>query len=131
MCLSIPPKYAVATVVGFIKGKSAIHIARRFGGRRRDFMGENFWARGNLVSTVGLDEEMVRAYIRNQEAEDELYNQMKFGTIVFSAALKPPDFAGGYLLCPVIYMVPSSDNRRHYPLLEINVVKLAICCGRE
>jgi putative transposase len=79
MCISIPPKHAVANVVGFIKGKSAIQIARRFGGRRRNFMGENFWARGYFVSTVGLDEEMVRAYIRNQEAEDERYDQMKFG----------------------------------------------------
>jgi len=79
MCLSIPPKYAVATVVGYIKGKSAIHIARQFGGRRRNFTGESFWARGYFVSTVGLDEAMVRAYIRNQEAEDERYDQMKLG----------------------------------------------------
>jgi putative transposase len=79
MCISIPPKYAVANVVGFIKGKSAIQIARRFGSRRRNFMGENFLARGYFVSTVGLDEEMVRAYIRNQEAEDDHYDQMKFG----------------------------------------------------
>jgi putative transposase len=77
MCLSIPPKYAVSNVVGYIKGKSAITIARQFGGRERNFTGEVFWARGYFVSTVGLDEEMVRAYIRNQEKEDEWYDQMR------------------------------------------------------
>jgi putative transposase len=77
LCISIPPKYAVSNVVGYIKGKSAIQIARQFGGRRRNFTGENFWDRGYFVSTVGLDEEMVKAYIRNQEAEDERYDQMK------------------------------------------------------
>lgn len=66
-------------MVGYIKGKSAITIARRFGGRTRNFTGEVFWARGYFVSTVGLDEAMVRAYIRNQEAEDERYEQMKLG----------------------------------------------------
>ena len=79
MCISIPPKYSVASVVGFLKGKSAITIARRFGGRKRNFTGEVFWARGYFVSTVGLDEAMVRAYIRNQEKEDERYDQMKLG----------------------------------------------------
>jgi putative transposase len=77
MCLSIPPKYAVANVVGYLKGKSAINIARQFGGRKRNFTGELFWARGYFVSTVGLDEDMVRAYICNQEKEDERYDQMK------------------------------------------------------
>ena len=71
MCISIPPKYAVSNVVGFIKGKSAISIARNFLGRKRNFTGESFWARGYFVSTVGLDEDMVREYIRNQEREDE------------------------------------------------------------
>ena len=79
ICLSIPPKYAVSNVVGYIKGKSAITIARRLGGRTRNFTGEVFWARGYFVSTVELDEAMVRAYIRNQEAEDERYEQMKLG----------------------------------------------------
>jgi putative transposase len=79
MCISIPPKYAVAQVVGYIKGKSAIHIARKFAARQRNFTGENFRARGYFVSTVGLDENMVRAYIRNQEQEDERYDQMKLG----------------------------------------------------
>ena len=79
MCLSIPPKHSVSNVVGFIKGKSAISIARQFGGRQRNFTGEVFWARGYFVSTVGLDEEMVRAYIRHQEAEDMRYDQLKLG----------------------------------------------------
>ncbi len=76
MCLSVPPKYSVSQVVGYIKSKSA--IARRFGGRARSFTGD-FWARGYFVTTVGLDEAMVRAYIRNQEQEDERYDQMKLG----------------------------------------------------
>jgi len=78
MCLSIPPKYSVSNVVGYIEGKSAISIARHFG-RQRNFTGKVFWARGYFVSTVGLDEGMVRAYIRNQEIEDERYDQMKLG----------------------------------------------------
>jgi len=77
MCLSIPPKLAVANVVGYLKGKSAITIARKFGGRKRNFTGEVFWARGYFVSTVGLDEDLVRAYIRHQQTEDERYDQMK------------------------------------------------------
>ena len=77
MLIAIPPKYAVSQVVGYIKGKSAIQIARKYGGRQRNFTGESFWARGCFVSTVGLDEEMVRAYIRHQESEDEGYDQMK------------------------------------------------------
>ncbi len=79
MCISIPPKYSVSHVVGFIKGKSAIAIARRQLGRGRNFTGENFWARGYFVSTVRLDEEMIRAYIRDQEKEDERYDQLKLG----------------------------------------------------
>lgn len=79
MCLSVPPKYSVSNVVGYIKGKSAISIARHFGGRQRNFTGEVFWARGYFVSTVGLDEEVVRDYIRHQEKEDEHYDQMKLG----------------------------------------------------
>ena len=67
MYISIPPKYSVAHVVGFIKGKSAIYIARNFGGRQRNFQGENFWARGYYVSTVGKDEDVIKAYIRSQK----------------------------------------------------------------
>jgi putative transposase len=70
MCISIPPKYAVASVIGFIKGKSAIAIARQFQGRERNFTGEHFWARGYCVSTVGYEEDKVRAYIREQEGSD-------------------------------------------------------------
>ena len=77
ICISIPPKHAVSYVVGYIKGKSAIGIARQFAGRSKNFNGENFWARGYFVSAVGLDEEMVRAYIRHQEGEDERYEQLK------------------------------------------------------
>ena len=76
MCVSIPPKYAVSSVIGYIKGKSAISIARTFVGRKRNFTGENFWARGYYVSTVGLDEESVRKYIRDQEAEDTRLEQL-------------------------------------------------------
>jgi len=77
MLISIPPKYAVAQVVGFIKGKSAIHLARSFGGRQRNFTGCNFWARGYYVSTAGRDEEIVRRYIREQQAEDKRVEQLK------------------------------------------------------
>ena len=75
--ISIPPQYAVAQVVGCIKGKSAIHIARTFGGRTRNFTGENFWARGYFASTVGRDEEVIRNYIRQQEVADHRLDQMK------------------------------------------------------
>jgi len=75
MCISIPRKYAVAQVVGFIKGKSAIYIARNFGGRQRNFQGENFGARGYYVETIGRDEEVIKAYIKNQEAEDQKFDQ--------------------------------------------------------
>lgn len=71
MCIEIPPKYAVSSVIGFLKGKSAIAIARRFKGKQRNFEGENFWARGYAVSTVGFEEEIVRRYIREQEASDQ------------------------------------------------------------
>ncbi len=75
--IGIPPKYAVSNVVGCLKGKGAVPIARKYGGHSRNFTGEHFWARGYFVSPVGLDEAVVRAYIRAQEAEDERYDQMK------------------------------------------------------
>jgi len=75
--ISIPPKYSVAQVVGFIKGKSAIHIARTYDGRRRNYVGQHFWARGYFVSTVGRDEQVIRDYIRHQEAEDRRIDQMQ------------------------------------------------------
>ena len=74
--VSIPPKHSVSEVVGFIKGKSAIHIARTFAGRRRNFVGQSFWARGYYVSTVGKDEESVRRYIQEQEEADRRLDQM-------------------------------------------------------
>ena len=77
MLISIPPKYAVAQIIGYIKGKSAIHIARTYMGVRRNFVGQNFWARGYFVSTVGRDEVAVREYIQKQEAEDKRLEQMK------------------------------------------------------
>tara|TARA_R110002111_G_scaffold262767_1_gene340861 strand:+ start:545 stop:895 length:351 start_codon:yes stop_codon:yes gene_type:complete len=76
MLISIPPKYAVSQVVGFIKGKSAIHIARVYGERRRNFVGQHFWARGYFVSTVGRDEAVIREYIRHQQHEDKRIDQM-------------------------------------------------------
>ena len=76
MMISIPPKYAVAQVIGFIKGKSAIHIVRVYSERKRSFVGQHFWARGYFVSTVGRDEEVIRAYIRHQEREDHRVDQL-------------------------------------------------------
>ena len=70
MMIKIPPKYSVAEVVGYIKGKSAIAVARQFGGRQRNFNGERLWARGYAVSTVGFNTEQVKAYIRHQEQLD-------------------------------------------------------------
>ena len=77
MLLSIPPKYAVSQVLGYIKGKSAIHIARVYAGRKRNFVGQHFWARGYLVSTVGKDEATIRRYIQNQEQEDKRHDQQE------------------------------------------------------
>ena len=78
--IEIPPKYSVAQVVGYIKGKSALYIARRYGERQRYFTGQHMWARGYFVSTVGLDEEVIRKYIREQEnddlRQDELQEQL-------------------------------------------------------
>ena len=76
MLLSIPPKYAVAQVLGYIKGKSAIHIARTYLGRRQNFTGQHVWARGYYVSTVGRDEATIREYIQKQEAEDQRLDQL-------------------------------------------------------
>ena len=76
MLISIPPKYSVAQVMGFMKGKTAIHIARVFAGRRKSFVGQQFWARGYWVSTVGRDEAAVRRYIQEQEKEDQRLDQL-------------------------------------------------------
>jgi len=77
MMISIPPKYAVSQVVGYIKGKSAIHIARAYFGRKKNYVGQHFWARGYFASTVGRDEQVVRDYIRHQEAEDRRIDQLQ------------------------------------------------------
>ena len=76
MMNSIPPKYAVSQVVGFIKGKSAIHLARTYGDQKQNYSGQSFWARGYFVSTIGRDEATIRGCIRNQEQEDQRLDQM-------------------------------------------------------
>jgi len=76
MMIAIPSKHPVSQVVGYIKGKSAIHLARVYSERKRNFSGQSFWARGYYVSTVGRDEEMIRNYIRDQEQEDERLDQL-------------------------------------------------------
>ena len=81
MLLSVPPKYSVSSVMGFIKGKSAIHIARVYAGRRRNFVGQHFWARGYWVSTVGKNEAAVRRYIREQEKEDQRLEQLEMAAL--------------------------------------------------
>ena len=76
MLISIPPKYPVSQVIGFIKGKSAIHLARVYGERKRNFVGQHFWARGYFVSTVGREEQAIREYIKRQEEEDKRLDQL-------------------------------------------------------
>lgn len=76
MLISTPPKFAASQVVGFIKGKSAIHLARVYGERKQNYAGQSLWARGYFVSTVGRDETSIREYIRNQEKEDQRLDQM-------------------------------------------------------
>ena len=78
MCTSIPPKYAVSEVIGYLKGKSAIAVARQFGGRQRNFSGENLWARGYAVSTVGFELAKVKEYIEQQEKIDGEQEEGKF-----------------------------------------------------
>ncbi|MBN2196130.1 MAG: IS200/IS605 family transposase [Polyangiaceae bacterium] len=84
LLLSIPPKFSVANTVGFIKGKSAIRIHREHLGRERKYVGFHFWARGYCVSTVGLDEQTIREYVRNQEEEEKREEQLTLG------GLQPP-----------------------------------------
>jgi putative transposase len=79
MMVAIPPKYAVSQVIGYIKGKSAIRVARVYGERKRDLEGQRFGARGYFVSTVGRDEAVIRSCIRRQEQEDQRMDQMKLG----------------------------------------------------
>jgi putative transposase len=84
LCLSIPPKYSVANTIGFLKGKSAIRIHREFLAKDRNFTGYHFWARGYCASTVGLDEQTIRDYIRDQEEEEKRQERLPFG------GLEPP-----------------------------------------
>jgi len=77
MILRIPQKCSVSQVEGFIKGRSAIHVARVYGERKRNFVGQSFWTRGYFVSTVGRDEQVIQAHIRNQEAEDRRLEQLQ------------------------------------------------------
>jgi len=79
LCLSIPPKFSVANTVGFLKGKSAIRIHREFLGHEKNFTGYHFWARGYYVSTIGLDEDTVRQYMRNLEEEEKRQENLSFG----------------------------------------------------
>ena len=78
MCISIPPKYSVAQVIGYVKGKSAISVARQFGGRKRNFSGESLWARGYAVSTVGFELEEVVRYIKDQNKRDQKEDEGDF-----------------------------------------------------
>jgi putative transposase len=78
MLISIPPKYSVSQVVGYLKGKSAIQIARTYMGRKKNFAGQHFWARGYFVSTVGADEKTIRDYIGRQETEDRRLDQLSY-----------------------------------------------------
>lgn len=75
MLIQIPPKLAVASLIGFLKGKSAIAVARQFHGKKKNFQGEHLWARGYAVSTVGFEVETIRSYIQNQERLDSQYEQ--------------------------------------------------------
>ena len=77
MVISTPSKYSVAQVIGYIKGKSAIHIARTYAGKERNFTGEQFWARGYFVSTVGKDEQKIKEYVSHQQAEDKRIDQLR------------------------------------------------------
>jgi REP-associated tyrosine transposase len=80
MLIKIPPKYSVSQVIGYIKGKSAIAVARQFGGRKRNFNGEKLWARGYAVSTIGFEEKQIKAYIKQQEQLDHYEGQEEQGT---------------------------------------------------
>ncbi len=81
MLLMIPPKFSVANTIGFLKGKSAIRIFREYLQVKRNFTGRHFWARGYCVSTVGLDEEMIRNYIKNQELEEKRQEQIRLAGV--------------------------------------------------
>jgi putative transposase len=82
LCISVPPKYSVSTIVGYLKGKSAIMIFERYSKLRQNFKGNSFWARGYYVSTVGLDEEKVKKYIKNQEINENI--ESKYDSKIYS-----------------------------------------------
>ena len=75
--VSVPPKYSVSKVLGYIKGKSAIHIAQTYEGRKRNYVGMHFWAGGQWVSKVGRDEQAVKKYIQEQEKQDQRLDQLE------------------------------------------------------
>jgi len=75
MCLAIPPKYSVSTIVGYIKGKSAMIVFEKYSRLKKNFRGHRFWARGYYVNTVGLDEGKIRAYIRKQETSEAIEDE--------------------------------------------------------
>ena len=77
MLINIPPKLAVSAVVGYLKGKSAIHVARHFMKRERNYVGQRLWARGYFVDSVGRDTDVIRRYIREQETEDKRLDQLE------------------------------------------------------
>jgi len=109
MLIRMPPKYAVAEVIGYSKGKSAIAVARQFGGRQRNFHGERFWARGYAVSTVGCEEEQIRAYIKHQEqcdapgsdepGEFSPRHNKPWQPLGLLTTVKPPALRGRYDFC--------------------------------
>ena len=139
MLVSIPPKYSVAQVVGFIKGKSAIHIARTFG-RRKNYTGKHFWARGYFVSTVGANEAVIREYIQQQEKEDARLDQLGLfaeddhrqvvrgsfpNTALSGSQIQATGSAGGNVTLP-------TSHHRMAPT-ELNSLDLRVClnCGGE
>ncbi len=99
MLLIIPPKFSVANTIGFLKGKSAIRISREYLQVKRNFTGRHFWARGYCVSTVGLDEQMIREYIKNREREREAPRANEFGGTQTIAPL------GAFIIPPALRVV--------------------------
>ena len=138
MLIAIPPKYAVSQVVGYIKGKSAIHLARVYAERKRNFVGQHFWARGYFVSTVGRDEEVIRRYIRDQEKEDERLDRSASCSVgattgwrrnqgprkrprlaaLSGSQMKAPGFAGGLLLALTVGWISAAHPRKRRPKVD-------------
>ena len=117
MMISIPPKYAVSQVIGYIKGKSAIHIARRYAERKRNFVGQHFWARGYFVSTVGRDEEVIREYIRHQEQEDRRVDRAFIDPVI---SLTPEsELIWDLKFTPSVFMEPENDVPESSILLKV------------